>query len=208
MRIKTVCIPLMSENCHVIESEKAVVFVDPGIFTDEIRQVADSVGDKEALILLTHFHFDHILGIESLSAMLGCKVAIGEGDAVGLTDDNFNLCAMAGFRSNVKSADILLCDGDKISCGDLEFEVIHTPGHTAGSVCYRIEDALFSGDTLFSYDVGRTDFPTGSEEALERSMKKLCKLDDNTRVFSGHGETTTIGQEKCRNMFLRRACGI
>ncbi len=208
MRIKTVYVSPMSENCYVVESDKAVVFIDPGAFTREIREMAEGVGNREALILITHFHFDHILGVEPLSRMLGCRVAIGAFDAAGLTDDSLNLCRMVGLGPNLKGADILLSDGDEISCGDLEFKVMHTPGHTAGSVCYLIEDALFSGDTLFSYDVGRTDFPTGSSEKLAASMLKLEKLEDATRVFSGHGEATTIGREKQNNTFLRRACGI
>jgi glyoxylase-like metal-dependent hydrolase (beta-lactamase superfamily II) len=159
--------------------------------------------DKERLILLTHCHFDHIGDADRLRSATNTKIAIGEFDNNSLSDPNKNLCNLFGADLKPFSADITLIDGEIVSVGDIEIKVIHTPGHTLGGVCYLIDDILFSGDTLFSGSIGRTDFPDGDFAILKNSVNKLYQLPESTKVYSGHGEATTIDYEKKYNPFIR-----
>ena len=153
--------------------------------------------------MLTHCHFDHIGGAEQLRNNTGVKIAIGELENEFLSDPSVNLSGLLGEPVKPFSADLLLKDGEEVSVGDLKFKVIHTPGHTSGSVSYLFGDILFSGDTVFNCSIGRTDFPTGDYFVLSSSIKKLYELDGDIRVFSGHGEATTIEYEKMYNPFVR-----
>lgn len=206
MKITTVITGILEENCYIIESEQAAVIIDPGQFTPELEQLSKELRNKETLILLTHCHFDHILGANKLKEALSCDVAIGAIDAPGLSDLSLNLCGAMRIKSAMIEADRLLNDGDIIACGDISFSVILTPGHTAGSVCYKLLNNLFSGDTLFAGTAGRTDFKSGNHSELMQSLRKLSELDDNTIIYPGHYDSSTIGVERLRNYFMREAC--
>ena len=138
----------------------------------------------------------------SLKTKTGVKIAIGEKENFALSDESYNLANLFGANIKPFSADILLEDNCELNVGDLTFKVLHTPGHTVGSVSYLAEDVLFSGDTLFYMSVGRTDFPGGDFSVLRKSIDRLFELDGETTVLSGHGEATTIAFEKQNNPFL------
>ncbi len=208
MNIK--CLPLgdYQANCYLLtdENKKTALVVDPGIPSDELN---DSLfGYDLKYIFLTHGHFDHIFGCDSLKKLYpDCKVCIHKDDEICLNDKEWNLVGdFDGYLPEIK-ADILFEDGDTIAFSDdIGFKVIHTPGHSKGSVCYHDEKnkILFSGDTLFCRTVGRTDFIGGSFEKMMDSIKILSKLDPDTRVYPGHNRSTTISDEKSKNRYMRK----
>ena len=205
MRIQTIYIALLSENCYVLETENSAIVVDPGGVTPALKEAIERIKGKNTLVLLTHCHFDHIAGAEKAAEMLGAKIAIGEQEADALLDDDITLCTRFHLPENKRKADITLADGEEYTVGDITFKVLHTPGHTEGSCCYLFGDVLVSGDTLFEQNVGRTDLKAGDPEKMRNSLARLSKLPDNTRVLSGHGGATTIGQEKQNNVYMKRA---
>lgn len=204
MEINVLSLGYIQSNCYLLSTEKAAVVIDPGFNSFEVTNFLKNAKDKERLILLTHGHFDHIGGAEALRKDTDTKIAIGKLDNFALSDTHFNLSDIFHAKLTPFSADILLQDNDEISIGDLNFKVIHTPGHTVGGVCYLLDNILFSGDTLFCKSIGRTDFPAGSYNTLENSIKNLYNtLPQDTIILAGHGESTTIGQEKLGNPYIR-----
>lgn len=203
MKIDTVLLGSFQVNCYLISTDKSAIVIDPGFNSSYVEDFLLKNADKERMILLTHAHFDHIGGALQLKEKTGVKIAIGRIDEPSLSDENYNLSTL--FNAYIKpfNADMLLDDGEITEIGDITLKTIHTPGHTRGSVGYLIENNLFSGDTLFNLSVGRTDFPGGNTKQLLNSVKKLFALDDNTKVFSGHGATTTIGYEKINNPYIK-----
>ncbi len=203
MEIKVLPLGHIGANCYMLSTEKAAVVIDPGFNSKIVTQfLADNI-DKERLILLTHAHFDHIGGADGLRSLTDTKIGIGEFDNQALADTRRNLSDRFHAKLSPFVADILFFDNQKFSVGDIDFEVIHTPGHTPGGVCYLSGEVLFSGDTLFNGSIGRTDFFDGDFDALERSVKRLYTLDGKTVVLAGHGEATTIENEKNSNPFIR-----
>ncbi len=203
MKINVLPLGHIGANCYMIYTEKSAVIIDCGFKSDAVTVFLKENGYKERMILLTHGHFDHIGGAESLREETDTKIAVGALDSALLEDTNSNLSDRFHAHLTPFKADILLNDGDVITVGDLTFKVIHTPGHTVGSVCFLCENVLFSGDTLFDGSIGRTDFPGGDFETIKSSIKKLYELDDDIIVLSGHGNRTTIKKEKQHNPYVR-----
>ncbi len=203
MEIKVLSLGDIQVNCYLVLSQNAALVIDPGYYSEKAEEFLKNNSDKERLILLTHSHFDHIGGAEQLRNNTGVKIAIGEKENGYLSDSTVNLSGLFGQPLNPFSADILLADNEILTVGDIDIKVIHTPGHTAGSVSYLIDDVLFSGDTLFNQSIGRTDFPTGDFGILSASIRKLYELDGDITVLSGHGEATKIAYEKMNNPFVR-----
>lgn len=203
MKFRTVVNGRFSENCYLLSTEDSAVIVDPGEFNAEIEKFCSDNQNKEKVILLTHCHFDHILGAKEIRDKFGYKVYISNHDNQGLTGDELSLCKRFRFNQEFFSADKLLSDGEKFSVGDLNFTVIATPGHTKGSLCYLLGNLLFSGDTLFYETFGRVDLPSGNKDELVESIDKLLLLHDDIKVFSGHGQMTTIAHEKEHNPYKR-----
>ncbi len=196
----------MGANCYLyacMESKKAVI-IDPGADGKRIYRWVLEKGLKVEYILLTHGHVDHIGAVDELRALLGdVLVGIHTGDAGMLTNGKKNLSSYFGPGLELQSADILLTDGQEIKIGNETLKVLFTPGHSPGCVCFLTNEGLFSGDTLFAGSIGRTDFPGGSLEQLLKGVKdKLLVLPEDTRVFPGHGEETSIGEEKRDNPYL------
>ncbi len=191
-------------NCYGILGLNAAIVVDPGKCTDEMVGFLKDNADKKRLILITHAHFDHIAGAAELRRRTGVKIAIGQNDEFALSDRSYNL---SGFFSPVVqpfNADYTIEDEEEFSVGDINVKAIETPGHTVGGMCYLMNDCLFSGDILFFETAGRTDFPGGSLSHMKESLDRLMwLLDDGVKVYSGHGEMTTIGHERVNNPFLR-----
>lgn len=203
MEIKVLPLGLIQSNCYLISTKKAAVAVDIGFYSPEVDEFFKNSSEKEKLILLTHAHFDHISGADAIRKKYGVKIAIGKKDAEALFDMDINLSNRFRAKCEPFTADIKLSDGEIITCGDLEFKTLETSGHTKGSVCFLLENILFSGDTLFFENIGRTDFPGGDFSEIESSIKKLYALDDGITVFSGHGPKTTIAHEKQYNPYVR-----
>lgn len=196
----------LAANCYLFscpETKKAMV-VDPGGDGKKIYRWILEQGLKVEYILLTHGHMDHIGAVDELKELLGdVLVGIHSADAGMLTDGRKNLSSYFGQGLAFQKADLLLSDGQELMVGKERVKVIATPGHSPGSVCFLCSDGLISGDTLFAGSIGRTDFPGGSmNQLLDGVRKKLLILPDDTRVFPGHGEETSIREEKQFNPFL------
>ncbi len=202
MEIRAIHLGLIKTNCYLISTDKAAVVIDPGFKTEITADFLKANGGKARMILITHAHFDHIGGAEALRDETGVEIGIGELDAPALRDTGLNLSDKFHAHIAPFSADRTFCDGEKFSVGDIDFEVILTPGHTVGGVSYLSGESLFSGDTLFAGAVGRTDMPGGSLKALKKSLKRLIALPEETKVYPGHGDFTTVGYEKENNMFV------
>ncbi len=203
-------------NCYYVYRESAlnttkeqgtlcpVLVFDPAESGAAIYEALKTKGFQVAAILLTHGHVDHIAGVKELKECSGALVYACDKEADLLSDMRDNLSMMFGSPVRVE-ADELLQDGKEYVLGDMAFQMIATPGHTAGSCTYYFKEAdiLISGDTLFEGSVGRTDFPTGSMSVLVHSIKhKLFTLPEKTICYPGHGGTTTIGWEKDNNPFI------
>lgn len=207
LKIGRMMIGSVQTNCYFVyrEGSNKVLFVDPADYGEQIYQRMKDNGFEIAAILLTHGHFDHIWGCSALRRMSHAPVYAYEGEEALLLSADLNVSAAAGRACTVK-ANTLLKDGETVTIEDITFKVIATPGHTQGSCCYYFEEAkmLISGDTLFEESVGRTDLPTGSMGTLTRSIQeKLFVLPDETVVYPGHGDSTTIGHEKKYNPFVQ-----
>lgn len=205
MKVLTLKTGYMAANAYIVytENKPEAVIIDPG---DDIKLIMDLIKEHELKlekILLTHGHFDHIGAVKDLKERTGAQVAIHKQEADFLTDPNKNLSYIINRQIVQDPADIFLEDGDLIRVADMEFKVLHTPGHTEGGVCYKLGKVLFTGDTLFEGSVGRTDLSGGSYEQLMSSIReKLLVLDDDHLVYPGHGRQTTIGRERRENPFL------
>lgn len=200
MEIKCINFGGMGANCYLVETQDVRIVIDPFQIDNRIEEFLSS--EKPKFVFLTHCHFDHILGAEEIREKCGAKIAIGEHDAIGLTDPYFSLSEMVGFNQKPFSADILFENGQVFEVGTTKIKVIHTPGHTAGSVCYFLEDIIFTGDTLFEGTIGRTDFPTGDFAVINKSLKMLKDLKEDYKIYSGHGLSTTLSREKLTNPYL------
>ena len=198
--MKFECLPtgLIGSNCYIIWENGEGIVIDPACDTSEIMDVADKNGIKIKYIVLTHGHMDHIYSVDELRSKTDAKVLIHENDAEKLEDFVANgAIVILGESMKLKPADEDLKDGDNFYAGGMEFEVIHTPGHTSGSICIKVENSLFSGDTLFAMGRGRTDLIDGNEMDIINSIKnKLLTLDDSVEVYPGHNRKTTIGAER------------
>lgn len=164
----------------------------------------DLIGDTDLkYILLTHGHYDHILGVNGVKDSFDAKVVISKEDAPMLSSSKLSLAAFTGASQDNIDADILVSDGDVIKLGDLDIKVMATPGHTKGCVCYVVDNAVFTGDTLFKLNCGRTDFPGGDGHEMLDSLHKLRDLDGVFYVFTGHGDDSTLPFERAHNQYMR-----
>ncbi len=193
----------MRTNCYFIydDDTKEMLLVDPAGEADKLTRLITEHGLKPVAILLTHGHFDHIGAVDEIRGAYGIPVYCHEAEKQILENVEYNLSTWMGAGFTVKP-DEFLTDGQEITLAGFSIKVIATPGHTKGSCCYYfVEDGfLISGDTLFQESYGRTDFPTGSMSELARSIReKLFVLPEETPVYSGHGEPTTIAHEKRYN---------
>ncbi|HOS07054.1 MAG TPA: MBL fold metallo-hydrolase [Candidatus Cloacimonas acidaminovorans] len=201
----TVLLESFQTNTYLLwESISAEAFlIDPAFQSETFLQRIKQLELKVKMIINTHGHADHIGGNLYFAKALNCPVAIHLADAEMLTNNTKNFSTYMGFELNLSAPQVILHDGDELFLGSEKVKVIHTPGHTKGSICLLAGKYLISGDTLFEQSIGRTDFPGGSHTAIIDSIKnKLFILDDDILVFPGHGPTTSIGLEKVNNPFV------
>ncbi len=207
--ICTYSVGQLGTNAYLVcdDVTKATVILDPGDDADFLQEEIDRLGCKPAAILLTHGHYDHFLGCDALRKRYGIPLWIHPADAPLLQDMRGNVSGLFFAKGTVISAaDRTFSDHEILEFGKLSLEVIHTPGHTPGSVCFLLsgqsEQVLFSGDTLFCASVGRTDFPGGDTETLFRSLDRLYDL-GTMLVYPGHGQTTELSYEAKYNPYHR-----
>ncbi|MDD5634944.1 MAG: MBL fold metallo-hydrolase [Candidatus Omnitrophica bacterium] len=199
--VKKFVVGLLAANCYLIyeKSSGEGVLIDPGTYDVAIQKYIEKHGIKINCIVNTHGHADHIMG----DAYFNYPVMIHKLDAECLSDPYKSLSYFTEGNFKPVKASRLLADGDVVLFGSSSLTVLHTPGHTAGSVSLKCGDVVFSGDALFQGSIGRTDLPGSSYDALIDSItKKLLTLPDKVRVFPGHGPETTIGDERRDNPFL------
>lgn len=203
MRIETIHVGEMGTNCYLAWDEitNRGFLVDPGEQAEKIIRVCSRYQVKPEAVLLTHGHFDHIMAAKKIRQQYEIPVYAGIHEEELLADSQMNLSGMWAVPYTMK-ADKLVNDNEVLTIAGMEITVLETPGHTSGGVCYYIkkENVLFAGDTLFCESYGRTDFPDGSMFALLRSLRgKLFVLPEETDVYPGHGQATSIGYEKTHN---------
>lgn len=200
-RIKVNAGAIMGINCYIVQDEetKETIIIDPGNMPEALVNLIETMQIKLKYIVLTHCHGDHIAGAQKMREKYGGKILIHTKDSEGLRNININLSTHIGLEPVIIEEDARLNDGDLIHIGNLEFQIIHTPGHTRGSISIYCEEEklLFSGDTLFRGSWGRIDLPTSSFEDIINSItNKLITLPEDTIVYPGHGKSTIIKEEK------------
>ena len=194
-------------NCWLCydEASRYAVLVDPPRQADDVDAVLKAQDLRLQLILLTHGHFDHIFGVDALRDRYGVPAAIHEADADMLVDPVKNASMLFfGERHIYRPADRLLRDGDEIAVGASTIRVMHTPGHSPGSVCYCMGRDYITGDTLFRESIGRTDLPGGDWETMRHTLDRFGDWSDRIRIYPGHGESSGMAHEKKYNPYLQR----
>ena len=200
----------MGTNCYlaVDETSREAALIDPGDEAERLKAAILSKDVRVTTVILTHAHFDHILALEELRDFTGAPLCLHRNEAAVLSDGWANLTDRFSDRPVVcRPAERLLEDGDRIGVGSSYFTVLHTPGHTPGSICLLNEEGteLISGDTLFRESIGRYDFPGGDYETLTASLKRIAALSDTVgdlRVLPGHGPSTRLSHELTYNPYL------
>ena len=204
IKVGRMILGMVETNCYFVydDDTKETVVIDPA--KNGLYDKLSANGLKVSAVLLTHGHFDHIMGVHELTERSGAKLY-----ALAAEDE---LCRNAYLNASEQinrpytvEPDVLLADGDTFDIGPITFKVLATPGHTLGSCCYYIESEkwLFSGDTLFCGSIGRSDLPTGNGEQIMDSVQMLvASFDDDVKVYPGHGDSSTIGFEKKHNPFV------
>lgn len=205
MKIYKIPAGIYAANCYIVvdENTNRAMVIDPGGSTEELISFINRNNLNIEYIVLTHGHADHIGGVMELNNILKVPIMAHVDEVELLSDKDKNLSSQMGTNIVEVEPNILLKDGDEFSLGTLEVKVIHTPGHTEGGMSLKIENNLFSGDTLFKGSIGRADLYSGNPKVLIDSIKKkLLILEDDVKVWPGHGDTTTIGEEKLFNPYV------
>ena len=195
LHIYTLALGLYETNCYILSSDDSTecLVIDPGYEPETVLDAVKSLGKTVSAILLTHGHFDHVGGVREIFNETDCDIYLCPADCqMPETMTAGPLCYTNSYT-----------EGDILHLAGLTIQVLHTPGHTPGSVCLLCENALFSGDTLFAGSCGRTDLPGGNWDTLASSLARLKTLPDDYMVYPGHGEATRLAAEKVYNPYLR-----
>lgn len=195
----------VAENCYILNKNGYGIIVDPGDEADKIVKKIEEVDTYPVAVILTHAHFDHIGALDEITEKYDIPVYIHEAEEKALLDPDFNLSSLTGDPFTTKPADKIIYTEGPFGIGPFNIEIRHTPGHSPGSVSYVFNDAkcIVAGDALFRGSIGRTDLNHGNHETLLNSIReKLLSLEDDYKVYPGHGPSTTIGNERKSNPFL------
>jgi len=205
MFIEKLVVGDMDANCYILADEDTTegVVIDPGGSADKIMDAIQNNNLDIKYVVNTHGHIDHIAANKRIMEVTTAPLLIHRADSGFLEDPKLNLSAFVGGPPlELPAADELLEAGSQISFGQFNLEVLHTPGHTRGSICLVGDNCLFSGDTLFTQGIGRTDLATGSRDKLNQSLVEIVKLPENLTVYPGHGSTATLAQIKASNPYI------
>lgn len=192
MNIHVLPLGMLQTNCYLLTNGDRCLAIDPGDEPQKVLSFLEAQGLTLEAILLTHGHFDHVGAVKTLAAETDCRVFLCEKD----------LALPGAMTAGPLYHTDFYGEGDQLTLAGLNFEVLHTPGHTPGSVCLRFGQHLFSGDTLFKGSCGRTDFPGSNPADMVQSLLRLALLEDSLKVYPGHGGSTTISEEKRYNPYL------
>lgn len=205
MKVITLPLGAIETNTYVIyDDEKNAVIIDPADCADEIEKTIANYGIEPLKIILTHGHFDHILAAEELAQNYGIQVYVHSSDLELLNDtkknlfDDFEMNGIFRKVTDIKSFE----DGDTINAGSMSFKIMSTPGHTNGSCCLICDDCIFTGDTLFSGSIGRTDMPGGDYGKMKASLEKFKIMNGDFKIYPGHGEASILSRELVSNIYL------
>lgn len=200
MLIKSFTLGHVQTNCYIVSDENTLecAVIDPGAEANTIMHYLEDNKLKCRFVLLTHGHFDHTGAVDDIAKQTGASVCMSQKDV------RRHITEM-GLKFAPPKGTVFFKEGDKFTVGSLVFEVVETPGHSEGSVTFRCEDALFTGDTLFKDSCGRTDFPGCSGADMMKSLKKLYELAGNYEVYPGHMEGTSLDRERKYNYFMQQA---
>lgn len=205
VKVKCLTVGVIASNCYLVwcEDTKEAMVIDPG---GEGKRILNEVMKEDLqvkYIVNTHGHMDHIAANAEVKEGTGAKLAIHVEDIPLLSDPDMNLSLYMGKKYRSPDADLILHEGEELTVGKQVLSVLHTPGHTKGSISLKGTGVIFSGDTLFADSVGRTDFPGGSYQELVASIKnKILPCGDDLIVYPGHGSATTVGHERVHNPFF------
>jgi len=202
LQMKSLSVGELSTCCYIVydDASEGCVVIDPGAEPERIRRACE--GRRIEAILLTHGHFDHITGADEIRDASGAPLAVHEADADFLTTDKNAHKYFFREELVMRPAEIILHDGDVLPLGASEIKVMHTPGHTKGSVCFLVGNDLYTGDTLFDRSIGRTDLYGGNQGELEESLRKLCALEHDYHIYPGHGSVSTLYKQISYNPYL------
>lgn len=202
MKVKQKTFGSLGCNCYLIideETNKSALIDCPDCNDDMFELIGDT--DLQ-YILLTHGHFDHIIGVKGVKEKYGVPVAISFEDEGMLSSSKLSLAAFCNAPQNNTHSDMILGEGDSVELGSIKIDVISTPGHTKGSLCYIAENTIFTGDTLFACSCGRTDFPGGSGEEMLQSLRRLKNLEGNYEIMPGHMDVSNLDFERKNNPYM------
>lgn len=201
MTIHSLPLGAYQTNTYILENDGCCVIIDPGFAPETILTFLAQKDLTIDAIMLTHGHFDHVGAVEKILEVTGCSLWLSEKDwQQGADPASLSFYPLA--NHNLPNMHFY-AEGDEISAAGMTFTVLETPGHTPGSVCLLIENALFTGDTLFAGSCGRTDLPGGSWTTIQKSLRRLSTLDSALQVYPGHGDSTTLAAEKQYNPYMR-----
>ena len=202
MKVKMMQVGPIGTNCYILEDGGKIAIIDPGDEAERILSILSRLDSRVEYVLLTHGHYDHTTAVPELHrALPEARIYIHQADANGAGSRLFPLAGQVD--------DLLLYDeGDTLPLGNLTVEVLHTPGHSLGSVTLKARDVLFTGDTLFAGDCGRTDLRGGSYEQILASLGRLGRLEGNFHICPGHGETSTMDREREINPYLKEGMAL
>lgn len=201
MQIKTILTGQIQENCYLVWDENNIaMLIDPGDDAWKIKEEIKKQNLQVEKIVLTHGHYDHVGAVNAIKEATGAKVLAFQKEKPLIEDDKMSLGFFIGDRYTKPQIDFYITEQDTILCGNIQFQVLHTPGHTEGSMCLYTDGVLFTGDTIFQNSVGRCDFPTGNlQKLLDSIQNRIFKFPKNTVIYSGHGNQTTVGEEMEHN---------
>ena len=204
MKIEKIVEPYFGENMYILidEETKKCAVVDPGGASDKILNYIKRNSLELEYILLTHGHGDHIGAVNTIKSRTNAKVVAHNDEQELLNDNRKNLSYAMHCGPQELNADVYVNDKDKLELGNLKLSFIHTPGHTKGCMCIRVNDDMFTGDTLFAGSIGRTDLYGGDYKQIEKSLRKLAKYEDKVKIHPGHGPSSTLGIEKMSNPYM------
>lgn len=208
MKVNTLPLGSYQTNCYIITNDNNnAIIVDPGAQPDKLIKYLDDNKINVKMIALTHGHFDHVGAVTKLKEATNAPVYIHQDDNEMLLDPDL---VHKGLTNELKSAydfectsaDVFFEEGQKYGVDDMQFEIIHVPGHTKGSTVLLFDDVMFTGDTIFEGTVGRTDLHGGNSKQLRNSAKRIAKIDGEYIMHCGHGSATTLAKEKATNMYM------